>query len=459
VTDEKQLKRELAEQLSELETLYDTVPVGLNLLDHDLRFLRVNKTLADINGLAVEDHIGKLERDIVPDIYDQCEASQRKVLETGEPVFGDTVRGVTPADPGREREWVVDYFPVKADGKTVAVGSCVREVTQERELERALAESEARLRRLFDNVPALIGIHEGRNHRNLYVNAKADELLDGADNAGLSFAEAAESGGAIKALFDEVFETGEPRSWEELEMQVPPEAPGFDHVRLELVPWYEPSGGVGGVMSFAFDITAQRQALAQQDILLGELQHRVKNVLAIVQAIVRFAARTARTKEDLEEALTGRLAAVSRTHEALTTNNWRGRKLRDLIEDELAPFINLGNFRFSYVGPDLTLDPKVALTLGLAFHELATNAAKYGSLTDRNGRVEVRAEARDGEMSRLEWLEVDGPEVAPPQDEGFGTFLLKRIIGAELNADVRVDYDNGGVRYAIERKGFDGSSG
>jgi two-component sensor histidine kinase len=191
---------------------------------------------------------------------------------------------------------------------------------------------------------------------------------------------------------------------------------------------------------------------------LGELQHRVKNVLAIVQAIVRFAARTARTKEDLEEALTGRLAAVSRTHEALTTNNWRGRKLRDLIEAELAPFMNLENGRFSYSGPDLTLDPKVALTLGLAFHELATNAAKYGSLTDRDGRVEVRAEAQDEEMSRLEWLELDGPEVAPPQDEGFGTFLLKRIIGAELNADVRVDYGNGGVRYVIERKGFERSS-
>ncbi|MCR9110256.1 MAG: PAS domain-containing protein [Rhodobacteraceae bacterium] len=459
VTDELQLKRKLAEQLSELETLYNTVPVGLNLLDHDLRFLRINKALADINGLPVDDHIGKLERDIVPEIFDQCEPSQRKVLETGEPVFGDTVRGVTSADPSREREWVVDYFPVKADGKTIAVGSSVREVTQERELERALAESEGRLRRLFDNVPALIGIHEGTNHHNLYLNAKADELLEGEDNAGLSFAEAAESGAAIKALFDEVFETGEPQSWEDLEMQVPDDAPGFDHVRLELVPWYEPSGKIGGVMSFAFDITAQRHALEQQEILLRELQHRVKNVLAIVQAIVRFAARTARTKQDLEEALTGRLAAVSRTHEALTADNWRGRKLRDLIEDELAPFINLENNRFSYDGPDLTLEPKVALTLGLAFHELATNAAKYGSLTDRNGRVEVKAEARDGELSRLEWLEIDGPEVAPPQGEGFGSFLLKRIIGAELNADVRVDYNNGGMRYLIEQKGIHGSPG
>ena len=457
VTDELQLKRKLAEQVSELETLYDTVPVGLNLLDHDLRYLRINKALADINGLAPADHIGKLEKDVVPAIYDQCEGSQKKVLQTGEPVFGDTVRGVTPADPGREREWVVDYFPVKDGGKTVAVGSSVREVTQERELERALAESEARLRRLFDNVPALIGIHEGTDHRNLYVNAKADELLDGADNAGLSFAEAAESGGAIKELFDEVYKTGKPRSWEELKMEVPADAPGFDHVRLELVPWYEPTGEVGGVMSFAFDITAQRQALAHQEILLGELQHRVKNVLAIVLAIVRFAARTAQTKEDLEEALTGRLTAVSRTHEALTANNWHGRKLRDLIEDEIEPFLDLKKGRFKYDGPDLILDPKVALTLGLAFHELATNAAKYGSLTDRNGRIEVRAEAQDGELSRLEWLEVDGPAVAPPQEEGFGTFLLKRIIAAELNANARVDYDNGGVRYVIESKGFGGS--
>jgi two-component sensor histidine kinase len=221
-------------------------------------------------------------------------------------------------------------------------------------------------------------------------------------------------------------------------------------MRIELVPWYDPSGEIGGVMTFGFDITDQLNARAQKDILLAELEHRVKNTLAIVQAIVRSSARTARSKKQLEEALLGRLGAVSRTHEALTASNWEGQKLQDLIESALTPFLDPANGRFRYEGPDLTLDPKVALTLGLAFHELATNAAKYGALTGPEGRIAVEAQAGNGALTRLEWRETGGPAVQPPEAEGFATFLLQRIVGAELGARVAVDYGTDGLRYVIE---------
>jgi len=115
----------------ELETLYRTAPIGLALVDCDLRFLRVNEKLAEIDGVPVDAHIGHTLRDVVPGVADTIEPLYRRVIETGKPVTSFEIHGTTPAQPGVERDWLVDYYPLKApDGSVQAVGAIVVEITE-----------------------------------------------------------------------------------------------------------------------------------------------------------------------------------------------------------------------------------------------------------------------------------------------------------------------------------------
>jgi PAS domain S-box-containing protein len=140
----KENQRVLREQYAELETLYGTAPVGLSLVDRDLRYLRINERLAALNGLSVDDHIGKLQEEILPEAHEAVHQIQRKVLETGEPEFGLEVSTQTPAEPGKTRDFILDVYPVRSGDEIVAIGSCVREVTEEKELERQIVESAVR---------------------------------------------------------------------------------------------------------------------------------------------------------------------------------------------------------------------------------------------------------------------------------------------------------------------------
>ncbi len=131
--------RELERQYSELETLYDTTPVGLALVDREYRWIRINAELAQINGFPIEEHIGKRQEELIPDVHGQTRKIQEHVFKTGEARMGIEVIGFTPGDPDTERTWIADYYPVKSGNDVFAVGACVRDVTEERNLRRELA--------------------------------------------------------------------------------------------------------------------------------------------------------------------------------------------------------------------------------------------------------------------------------------------------------------------------------
>ncbi|MGJ3230702.1 MAG: CheR family methyltransferase [Oceanicaulis sp.] len=261
--NEQQLEKNadvLARQYAELETLYDTTPVGLNLLDKDLRYLRINKELAEINGYPAEDHIGKTQEEMLPEIDEKVREIQLQVLETGEPLMGMEVAGRTPASD-EERHWIVDYYPVKTrEGEVFAVGSAVKEVTEQVRLRAALQESEARMRRLFDQAHALISIFEGPDHVYGYTNERYDRAVGGRKVIGLPLRKAMPElqGQGVFERFDTVFRTGEPIETPEFETVYDADGDGelesvwFNEI---LQPWYDSSGAVGGVMSFAFEIS------------------------------------------------------------------------------------------------------------------------------------------------------------------------------------------------------------
>ena len=200
------------------------------------------------------------------------------------------------------------------------------------------------------------------------------------------------------------------------------------------------------------EVEERRLAEDRQRLLLNELNHRVKNTLASVQSIARQSLQGARDVESFREAFEARLMALSQTHNLLTAQNWHGASLLDILAAELRPHgggRRDGGARFTVRGDeDVKLKPKAAVALGMAIHELATNALKYGALSSPSGHVALNVAlqgARPAARLVIEWIESGGPEIALPTRRGFGTRLLERGLAGELAGKVRLDYHPTGL--------------
>lgn len=203
------------------------------------------------------------------------------------------------------------------------------------------------------------------------------------------------------------------------------------------------------------DLTKHIADQAHSKMLIDELNHRVKNTLSTVQSIVRQALRTSSGPKAIRASIESRLFALSKSHDLLTQANWQGAGLRDLIDAALEPFGVSGGRegRLIVVGENILMPPKAALALGVAFHELATNAAKYGALSNDAGSVTVTwtiASVAGGNRLRLQWHEQGGPPVAAPSHQGFGSQVLERGLAHELGGAVELDYSAGGLSCTID---------
>jgi len=188
---------------------------------------------------------------------------------------------------------------------------------------------------------------------------------------------------------------------------------------------------------------------AIRDSLTRELNHRVKNTLANVLSIVALTRRRAQSVDEFAEGLDGRIRALSATHDLLTHSDWGSTPVRAVIETELAPYAREEGPVIAIDGPSIELAPKDALSLGLAIHELATNAAKYGALGLTAGRLDVRwGEVEEGRV-RIAWTESGGPPVPQERKRGFGTDLIERIVAHELQSPVDLRFDPEGVRCTL----------
>ena len=203
------------------------------------------------------------------------------------------------------------------------------------------------------------------------------------------------------------------------------------------------------------DITERKAADRRQKLLIDELNHRVKNTLATVQSLATQSARGAPTPEAFRESFEGRLIALSKAHDQLTAHHWESAGLRELLAASLAPYVDAAAERVVIRGESIVLRPRAALTLAMAFHELTTNAAKYGALSSPGGRVEIRWERvgngrGDPPLLRIEWEEKGGPAVAEPERRGFGTKLIERGVAADLEGRTALAFDPAGLRCTID---------
>lgn len=188
----------------------------------------------------------------------------------------------------------------------------------------------------------------------------------------------------------------------------------------------------------------------RQTMMLHELNHRVRNTLTTVQSLARQSRRTDETGEGLER----RIIALSKTHDLLSRDDWTGASLGTVLGNELAPFRDGQQDRFRLDGPDLDLPPRYVLALGMALHELTTNAAKYGALSAAGGRVDIAWRVATGEAGTrrlvLEWREGGGPPVAEPRRRGYGTRLINGGITHELGGQVHLDFAAAGLRCTLD---------
>jgi two-component system CheB/CheR fusion protein len=313
------------QRLAEIEDLYKVSPLAMGMLSPDLVYVRANQRLADMAGLAVDELIGQPLGTMSPALHDVIEPIAREVLEHGTRVENKQLRGATANDPGQEKIWETDWYPVFHDGDLTGVGLNVREITE--------------------------------------------------------------------------------------------------HVQMQ------------------FELRR----------IMQELQHRVKNMLANVLALVSRASRDATVDRDVFTALARRIQALAQTHKLLTQSNWASANLSKILYPELTAVY--GADRVELKGPEIIINARAALSLGMAVHELATNAAKYGAFSNPRGKVRLnwlRQDDGESDIYIFTWTETGGPAPTVSGDDGFGTQLIKSTITGSLNGTVTFNWEPDGLQCVLK---------
>ncbi len=213
---------------------------------------------------------------------------------------------------------------------------------------------------------------------------------------------------------------------------------------------HDDTGNVVGTTSVAVEITERKEAETQLRLLLRELTHRSKNLLAVIQAIARQTASRTKTIDDFLDRFGARLVAIGCSQDLLVADNWHGASLRTLVEQQLNMHASdRPGSQIVIDGEDVMLKPEAVQNLGLALHELATNAQKYGALSSGRGSVRIHWQFCDAAKLKLTWEEQGGPPVRAPERSGFGRAMIESVVGKALEGEVNLSFPSKGVRCVI----------
>jgi PAS domain S-box-containing protein len=243
----------------------------------------------------------------------------------------------------------------------------------------------------------------------------------------------------------DVLRTGVSVRGHEVHIERPDGLRGIALVDIEAIK--DIDGNIVGAVNCFQDITERKRSEAQIISLAREAEHRTKNILSTVLATVRLS--RADTSDDLKQLIEGRISALAKVHGLFVQSRWTGAELHTLVKQELLPYCGETEGRVRTDGPPVMLEPNTAQTVAISLHELATNAAKYGSLSAADGRVEIAwSRTADNRLS-LRWIEFGGPPVMPPTHRGFGTRIMENIIAGQLRGEVHFDWRDQGLTCEI----------
>ncbi|MCW5733252.1 MAG: PAS domain-containing protein [Enhydrobacter sp.] len=429
-----------------LTTILDGIGQPFYAVDGNWRIYLYNRDAAQHFGRSAKQMIGTMLWENFPQDID----TERGRIIRGAMASREVVRGETLSLVGRYISYVI--FPL-GDG----LGVFFRDITDRRNAERQRDEAEEALRKrsaeleaVLETIPTAVWFTTDPELRNVVGNRRATELLRTAREADLSstlnhpdhFAVFRE-GNAVPPEARPLHRAarGEIVNNELLEVRFA----GGDRrmILMRAAPLRSNTGELQGAVAAAADVTERHRHEDHLQLLVNELNHRVKNTLAIVQSIATL------TLKDIDPAVRAafeeRLLTLSGAHSLLTDESWDGAHLAAVARASL----RAGRDRISFAGEDLRLRPKSAVALAMALHELGTNALKYGALSVEQGSVAVRWSTSDGRF-RLHWEERGGPVVLAPVRRGFGSRMIERGLAAELRGEVRIDWRPEGVVCTID---------
>ena len=212
-------------------------------------------------------------------------------------------------------------------------------------------------------------------------------------------------------------------------------------------PW-KAAGTVNGILGLSVDITERRRQEEHLRFVMAEVSHRAKNLLAVVQAVARSSSRTTSTPKEFVDRFNARLHALGQALDVLVSNQWHGADLKDLVLSQLGHFETDIGTRITLEGPPLTVTPTAAQSLGMAMHELATNAGKYGALSRETGQLRISWQITDDTFV-MHWVEQGGPPVMPPERTGFGTSVFDTVLRASFDCEPCLTFDPAGFRWSL----------
>jgi PAS domain S-box-containing protein len=391
-----------------------------------------------------------------PADIEELRANQDAAVQRGE-TFRNEFRIIRP--DGKVR-WILSIGGAVYDAATGKpnriLGNNV-DITERKEAEEKLRKSEQSLRDLLGALPAAIFVTDA-DSRVTYCNQTAVELWGKSPELGkdrwYELARPYCADGTPSNLRDCPTEIALRKGKAVRGCEAMLER--ADGTRISVLPYPTPirdaTGAIVGVINMTVDITERRELENHKNVLISELDHRVKNVLAIVSTVASRTQETSNSMSEFVAALDGRIKSMATTHELLSNRRWRGIPLAELARGVLAPYVTANNAQVD--GPDVVLSAEAGQTLAMVFHELATNAAKYGALSAATGRVSVNwSFRRNGHAEAslcIQWEETGGPRVAPPTRSGFGTGVIRELIPYELGGTVDLIHLLEGVRCKLE---------
>jgi PAS domain S-box-containing protein len=436
-----------------LQAVVESIPESIKIVARDGTLLQMNSAGCDMVEVTSPAELegAKVFDLIAPEFREEWIANHRRVCD-GERVSWEfdiiSLRGT-------RRHIETKGVPLAMPDGSFAQLAISRDVTRRKLKDQRLQESEHRYKELLQSLPAAI------------YTTDMDGRITFYNEAAVEFAGRVPTLGEQWCVTWRLFHPdGTPMGHDECPMaqtlrekrpvrnlEAIAERP--DGSRRHFIPYPTPlldsRGIMTGAINMLVDITERKQAERQQKLLVDELNHRVKNTLSAVQSLIAQTARSVDSIEEFRHVVEARLFAMSCAHDQLSRTGWSDADLRELALAGLAPYRSMGNIIVS--GTATRVAPRPALMLSMVFHELATNAIKYGALSSPGGKVEVGWHLTTNSPRptlRVQWTESGGPIVQPQARHGFGTRLVERGVEMELGGKASLDFDPSGLRCEIE---------